>query len=176
MSFWLLSSDSVNCPAWVNIEASLCHPYSLSALLGASLQLSVSIPKHNVAVWHSLRMLKQLKLSFGLQSISLFSPLSYNPLFPPSSYSSVFKIWHAKAMQKLEHLYIDGVFTSFTQLQEKFDLPWSSLFSILQVRDFIRKRFPDFPSLPPKTHLDHINNTLLHCQTGGWPKFTNTLL
>ena len=166
MSFWLLSSDSANCPAWVNIEASLCHPYSLSALLGALLPLPVSIPKRIVVVWHSLRILRQFKLSFGLQSISLFSPLSYNPLFPPSSHSSAFKTWHDKGIQKLEHLYIDGVFASFTQLKEKFALPRSPFFQYLQVRDFIRKKFPDFPSLPPKTHLDHIINMLLHSQKG----------
>lgn len=51
---------------------------------------------------------------------------------------------------------MDNVFVSFSELSEKFNLPRCHFFVYLQVRDFIKKKFPNFPSCPPQTHLDYI--------------------
>lgn len=61
-------------------------------------------------------------------------------------------------------MYINNVFASFSQLSEKFKIPRCHFFAYLQVRDFIRKRFPNFPSCPPETHLDHIMALCLKSQ------------
>lgn len=46
-------------------------------------------------------------------------------------------------------LYSDDVFSSFEQLCSKFSLHKRNFFRFLQVRDFLRKTLPQFPSLPP---------------------------
>lgn len=117
MSQWLLPCDAVT-PTWVKKESSLCHPSSILALLGGSIPLPVSIRKSKVVIWHSLKILKQFRATLGLQLISLFSPLTNNPIFLPSLHSSAFNTWHSKGVQQLEDLYIDNIFDSFSQLSQ----------------------------------------------------------
>lgn len=44
------------------------------------------------------------------------------------------------------------------------------------MRDFIRRKLPNVPSLPPKTHFDHIINMLLQCQRGRLAKVYEYLI
>ena len=53
-------------------------------------------------------------------------------------------------------LFSGGVFSSFTQLVEKFTIPNSHHFRFLQIRSFTRSITPLFPNMPPSTVMDEI--------------------
>lgn len=68
-------------------------------------------------------------------------------------------MWRKKGISIFKDLYIDNTFASFNQLSLTFHLPKSHLFRYFQIRDFTRKNFVDFPSLPNETLLDCILKT-----------------
>ena len=53
-------------------------------------------------------------------------------------------------------LYIDNTFASFEQLSQKFGLTGIHFFRYLQIRDFVRKSFVNFPLIPKLTCLDSL--------------------
>ena len=59
------------------------------------------------------------------------------------------------------YLYIDNTFASFEQLSQKFGLTGIHSFRYLQIRDFVRKSFVNFPLIPKLNCLD----TLLFVNT-----------
>ena len=77
-----------------------------------------------------------------------------NPLFTPSITDAAFSIWEINGIVSVKQLYIDRTFASFDQLARKLNLLKSHFFRYLQVRDFIRNRFPSFPVIPPSTWVD----------------------
>lgn len=83
-------------------------------------------------------------------------PLSRNPLFPPSMEPGSFRLWRQKGLATVKDLFVDGVFATFEQLVEKFELPRTDFFKYLQVRHFYRKIYTDFPNLPPDISVDKI--------------------
>ena len=74
----------------------------------------------------------------------------------PSMQDKAFELWFQNGMHTIRNLLVEGVFASFQQLAERFHLPNSHLFRYLQVRDFYRKRYQDFPHAPADTPIDTI--------------------
>ena len=110
----------------------------------------------NPIVSASLKIWNQLRKNFGLQGPSTLSPLLKNHAFKPSNIDPTFKIWHSKGIISIKDLYTDGIFSSYTELSSKFNLPASHLFRFFQIRDFVKKNFPHFPNRPPETLTDTI--------------------
>ncbi|KAI5109462.1 hypothetical protein C0J45_0859, partial [Silurus meridionalis] len=50
---------------------------------------------------------------------------------------------------------------TFSYLSEQFNLPKTSFFRYLQVRDFVRNTSPHFPHPPPKQEIDRVLETKL---------------
>ena len=67
-----------------------------------------------------------------------------------------FELWFQNGIHTVRNLFVEGVFASFHQLAERFHLPNSHLFRYLQVRDFYRKRYQNFPHTPADTPIDTI--------------------
>ena len=82
------------------------------------------------------------------------APLHANPLFPPSLHDNAFESWCNKGVAFVKDFYVDGVFASFKQLIDQSVIPRSHRFRHFQVRNFVRKRYPDFPSIPPSSSID----------------------
>ena len=106
-------------PVWVTMESSAISPLSLSALLSAALPLSSAIPNSGPVIKHSLRIWTQFRKNFGLQNLSLFSPIAGNHLFAPSTEDGAFKIWLKKGLKYICDLFINDLFASFSQLTKK---------------------------------------------------------
>ena len=121
--------------------------------------MSSSNLNYSPIVGHSLRIWKQFKRSYGIQTISILSPCNSNPAFPPSMKDNAFGIWHKKGIAVFKDLYIGKTFASFSQLSLNFQLPKSHLFRYFH---FVRKNFKGFPSLPTETLLDSIFQTNPH--------------
>ncbi|KAF3853972.1 hypothetical protein F7725_014660 [Dissostichus mawsoni] len=86
------------------------------------------------------------------------SPVHSNPLFTPSITDAAFSIWE-----------INGI----VSLARKFNLPKSHFFRYLQVRDFIRNRFPSFPTIPPSTWVDTILSINPNLKVSSSPSHTH---
>ena len=155
ISLWLKELDDT-APAWLQIELATSRPHSLHALLCASLPTIVNNVNGNVIVNQSLRILKQLKKCLGIQNISIYSPITNNHLFQPSLLDNGFKIWRDKGIHSIRDLYFENTFASFEQLSAKYELTNAHFFRYLQIRDFVRKKFPNFPNLPPLSCLDSL--------------------
>lgn len=143
-------------PAWTAVEIDCARPISLVALLCAPLASIVNRSFTNPVINASLRIWRQFRLHFGLQSPSANMPVTANPLFPPSTMDSAFLFWHKVGIKKICDLYDDGIFCSFTQVCIKFPLLKSHFFRFLQIRNYVRNAFTDFPNMPSKTPLDDI--------------------
>lgn len=138
---------------WTSHKSSL---YSLSALLSASLPSVVNNVSGNIIITQSLCILKQFKKCLGAQNISLYSPIVNNHLFRPSLLDRGFQTWHDKGIHSISDLYIDNSFASFEQLSTKYKLPNSHFFRYLQIRDFVKKKFSNFPNTPPLSCFDNL--------------------
>lgn len=147
--------DSIDpIPAWLCIESASCAPASLSALLcSPSLSLPPKFTK-NIIVKHSLKIWHQFTRHYKLNTPSLSTPLHANPLFPPSLLDKAYALWHSQGISTISSLYVDGIFASFNELVDIYDLPRTNFFRYLQVRDFVRKHFSGFPVIPPISPID----------------------
>ncbi len=122
-------------PAWCLMESSSCTPASLSALITSS-PVSVKLKiGNNILVKSTLRIWSQFYKHVGARTPPLCILLCKNPVFLPSMQDNAFELWFQSGIRTVRNLFVDGVFTSFQQLAEKFHLPNSHLFRYLQVRD-----------------------------------------
>lgn len=103
----------------------------------------------NVIVTQSLRILKQFKKCLGVQNISFHSPITNNHLFRPSLLDRGFQTWQDKGIHSIGDLYIENTLPGFEQVSAKYKLSNAHFFRYLQVRDFVRKKFANFPNTPP---------------------------
>ena len=142
--------------SWLQIEEASCSPSSLMSLVCLPLTPSPIAHSNSVVVKNCLRIWNQFRRHFGLRLIPVRSPVHCNPLFKPSVIDKAFLIWKDLGIVSIKHLYINGIFASFSQLTQAFNLQPTHFFRYLQVRDFVRNHFPGFPALPPSTLTDTI--------------------
>lgn len=152
MLFWMDDTHS-SLPIWSQLELSASH-VSLRSVLCSPLPLPLTHLRSNPIVSASLKIWNSLRKTLGLQGPSLFSPLFKNHAFRPSITDPTFKIWHNKGIICVMDLYSNDIFSSFAELSTKHNLPSSHLFRFFQIRDFIKKNFPYFPSRPRETLTD----------------------
>ncbi len=76
-------------------------------------------------------------------------PIFNNYFFPPSRSDRAFHVWSSNGLLKINDLYEEGVFVSFSFLAKKYNLTNQHLFQFFQIRHFIQKQFPQFPNRPP---------------------------
>ena len=148
--FWM-HEDQESLPVWVHLE-SKASPYSLRSVLCAQLPLPVSGMANCPIVAISLKIWCQFRKAFGLLT------MHRNCAFEPSRSDSAFWNWHNKGIKSVNDLYTDQVFSSFTQLLTKYNLPPHNLFCVFQVCDYVKKLFPHFPNRPPETLVDALLN------------------
>lgn len=66
----------------------------------------------------------------------------------------VFSLWKRKGIGCIGSLYMNE---QFKELQSKYELPNSHFFRYLQIRDYVRKYFPDFKQFKKHNKLEEIN-------------------
>lgn len=131
------------------MENSFILPYSLAA---TQLIPVKQVKVNNPVITHTLRIQAQ----FRKPSISPQTPLLNNHFFTPSKLDLAFRAWHSNGIHRIQDLSIDGCFTSFKQLLEKFKLRSSDFFLLSQIRHYVQHNFQTFPSLPPLISLDEL--------------------
>lgn len=155
ISLWLKDwNDRI--PAWLQVEKVTSIPHSLPALLCAPLPPLVNNIKGNMIVTQSLCIVNQFKRCLGSQSISIHSPIIRNHLFQPSLLDNGLKTWCDKGIRSIEDLYVNNTFASFEQLSRQFGLTNNHFLRYMQIRGFTRKKFANFPTLPPPSCLDSL--------------------
>ena len=138
-------------PVWVEMEQHSACPVSLPSLVCAPLPLSKQRLTNNPIVSGSLRIWSQFRTDFKhMPSL----PISTNALFPPSLMDTAFKLRFRNGLKRVKDLFKDGVFMSFEQLVNEYNIPSSHYFRYLQVRVFVWKHFPSFPLLSPNDWMD----------------------
>lgn len=147
---------------WCMLEGATCLS-SLPALVFAPLSLRPSIFTRNPIVLSTLKIWKQFRQHFWLESLSFLSPICNNHLFLPPAIDHTFKRWKDKGMACFSDLFIDNSFATFTNLMSKFNLCTTGLFRYFQLRNFVKINFPSFPRLPEKSLVEN----LLSASTGG---------
>ncbi|XP_028270679.1 uncharacterized protein LOC114441791 [Parambassis ranga] len=153
--YWMRANSDTS-PAWCRMEALSCAPTTLCALVTCSPILTNFKFGKNTLVASTLRIWKQLCKHLGVKTPSLCMPISYNPLFPPSLQDGAFMLWCERGICTVRDLFVEGIFATFEQLSDKFELPQSHFFRYLQVRHFYRKTFKDFPHIPADIPTDRI--------------------
>lgn len=139
---------------WLAKEVTSCIPTTLTALLYSPINRSFSPYTKNYIVKTSLRIWRQFRRYYGLQTFSMSAPIASNFAFSPSMMDNTFSQWATYGLSMFKDLYIDDVFASFQQLVDKFSLPRNNFFRYLQARSFIRNMYPQFPRLPTPTSID----------------------
>lgn len=154
--YWFWDPSQNNAPGWLHIESSSCSPVSLSALLCSSIPLHSPQACQNPVLLHSLKIWSQFRKHYGLVSLSIHAPIMANRLFPASLLDHTFSQWFQSGVLNIKTLFKDGIFMSFDQVRETFDLPSNNFFRYLQVRHFVQSHFTEFPSIPQTSPLDAI--------------------
>ncbi|KAI5086736.1 hypothetical protein C0J45_23912, partial [Silurus meridionalis] len=155
--FWLHRPDT----SWCLIEAQTCHLSSLPALVYFSLPMKTSQFTTNPTVLSTLRIFNQFRNHYKFQTASILGPIYKNHLFPPSMLDSSFRCWETSGLRCIKDLYAEGLFSSFENLRRLYDLPHNHFFRYLQIRSFIKNKFPPFPDLAPSSPLDNLTSSYL---------------
>lgn len=148
MTYWQDSHQINHLSDWVQIESSACLPFSLSTLLFSPLPLGLDSHVLHPMVWNSVRIWVQIRKFFGWQRGSICAPVARNHQFTQPLNDRAFLLWQEKGILTFKDLFANGSFLSFMQLESQFNLPKTHFFRYLQARDFTRKNFISFPSLP----------------------------
>lgn len=91
----------------------------------------------NPDILNSLRIWKLSHKLLGYKNpLSPFSPIWKNPSISCCK-DDTFKPWYDKGMREFSHLFENGTFLSFTQLQQKYGVPSSHLFRFFQIRHVV---------------------------------------
>ena len=109
--------------------------------------------KNMISVWQQVK--KYFKV---VDSLSLFSPIWGNDLFPPGGGEGGFRIWAEQGLQKIGDLYSpdDKHLLSFDEIVVKHTLARSQFFRYLQLRDFIRTQQNQSLSIPSLSTLEEM--------------------
>ncbi len=156
LTYWQGSHYINNVPDWVQIESSTCLPSSLSALLFSPMAMGLDSQSLHPMVWNSIQIWAQIHKYLGWQRDSICAPVARNHRFSQPLNDQAFLIWQEKDILTFKDLFVDGCFLSFAQLESQFKIPKAHFFRYLQVRDFTRKNFPSFPSLPEQNPVDQL--------------------
>lgn len=152
LSFWFQDQLS----DWASVESHYCYPSSLAALLYSALPIPRTHFLRDPVILHSVKIWTQIRRHFGWQAGSALAPLAANHSFIPSLSDSGFHVWYKKGILSIKDLFTDKVFATFQQLQEKFALPQSHFFKYLQIRSFVKDKFPSFPNEPISSPMDSL--------------------
>lgn len=169
--YWLNSSGF----SWCELELSSCKGSSIPALLYSSLPTKPSLYTENQVVLNTLKIWFQFRRHFKFVTASSSGPLNNNHLFPPSFQDLTFSVWCDKGIKQFKYLYVDGVFDSFANLSSRYGLPISHLFRYFQIRNFVAKCFPNFPSLPSEQQWETMLSFIPH-HRGTISKLYDTIL
>lgn len=118
---------------WVEMEQYSAHPVSLPSLVCAPLPLSKLHLTNNLIVSGSLRIWSQFRTHFKHRQAMSSLPVSANALFQPSLMDTAFKSWFRSGPKQVLDLFKDGVFMSFEQLVNEYNIPSSHYFRYQQV-------------------------------------------
>lgn len=86
----------------------------------------------------SLRIWPQLRTHFKHRQAMPSHPISANALFPPSLMDTAFKLWFQNGLKQVKDLFKDGVFMSFEQLVNEYNIPVRTISGISRCL-FVRK-------------------------------------
>ena len=100
-----------------------------------------TVHSSSVVVKNCLQIWNQFRWHFGLQVIPVLAPVHSNPLFTPSVIDKVFKIWKDLGIVSIKQLYISGIFASFDQLTQAFNLQPTISFFIFASQRFCSQWF-----------------------------------
>lgn len=128
----------------LEMEREDCLPYSLRAVILSSVPVKRAYYKHNPIIHDTIRIWKQLKKHFNLNTLPFLLPIAANPTFTPSTLDGSFNVWKEVGLCDIGCLYIEGTFASFQQLQQKYNLPQHQFFRYLQVRNYVKTHLPNF--------------------------------
>lgn len=154
LAFWNHFYLQPTRPEWTTLELESCGGLTLPALLSAPLGRPVPVLISNPVVRHTLRIWAQFRRAYNFNDLSLLSPTASNHLFVPSLRDLTFQNWHEKGIKWFKDLFIDGSFTSFDQLSQKYDLPRSHFYRFLQARHYVSSILPTFPAEPNPNPID----------------------
>ena len=112
------------------------------------------------AAWEESHSLLDLSISFLRKT-----PLWGNPNLSHHVADTTLRRWRDEKIQTVADLYINNVFASYQQLDERFKLPEHSLFKLFQVREWVKQQSKEiFPNIPKESPLYH---TYVACTTRG---------
>lgn len=84
--------------------------------------------------------MKELKL----RALSFATPIAAIPSFTSSVIDETFDRRKEMGLQNVGHLYIQGNFASFQQLNEKYKLEARDFIRYLQIRNYVRSHIQSF--------------------------------
>jgi len=150
-ALWL--EQSANAPDWLQMERDNCHPYDLGAVLLSPVILDQTAV-NGFVIKSQLRIWRQIREYLNIKSLSLLIPIANNPSFPPSRLDSTFNQWKELGICTVKDLYFDGALASFTQIQQKYNLPKNNFFRFLQIRNYLRTHNVPLDEVPPSISDD----------------------
>ena len=117
-------------PSWLNKQAKSVVQSQLPALLFSTMEK----PSQSFVTKNSIRLLNQVRRVLSLPGTSVHTSICFNHFFIPPRSDKTFQVWRKKSLTSIEHLYVNGHFSSCDELRVK-KLPHSHHFCYLQIRD-----------------------------------------
>uniref|UniRef100_A0A3B3E0S0 Reverse transcriptase domain-containing protein n=1 Tax=Oryzias melastigma TaxID=30732 RepID=A0A3B3E0S0_ORYME len=151
LMFWrqgALDSLTPAAPLWLRMEANSVNDSSLPAMLFSKFEKPEALKDLHFVLKQSVKILNQVRTFLALPETSIYTPICYNHSFSPPWLDKSYHDWRRKGLISIKDLYTNGDFSSFSQLQEQYNLPNSHFFRYLQVRHYIQSKIHNFGKLP----------------------------
>ena len=142
MNFWWVNMDDE--PMWLKMEKEDCLPFNIESIIFAPKEVQKKTYRDNPIIHNNRRIWKQIVKTLYLDNLSFRLPIRNNPLFKPSILDAGFRLWEDSGIKRIGHLYRNGKFLLFEELQDIFGLPSQHHFRYLQIRDFIKCNTQDY--------------------------------
>lgn len=156
--------DREPCPSWLNIEKTeIKEETPIDLVYKWDIKL-VKKETDNPLIIHLVQTWGKLQQLFGHEHfLTCKTPLWRNGLLPHFLNSKHFSEWSKKGILRLQHCYKDGVFMSFEQMKQEYDLSNKDFLGYLQLRDFIRTNSKykwNLPTMTPMERFFHSDQPL----------------
>lgn len=132
--------DEASNTGWIKIEKVIAAPFNIIQLLS---QKSSNLLQQNPILQHSQWAWTQIHKRLGISPYKqMYSSVWNNPLVCIGKSSFLWRKWLEQGVQKIEHLYREDNFMTFTMLKEMFNLTDKGDFwKYLQIRSIVGSVF-----------------------------------
>lgn len=145
---------------WYKMEDTACAPLPIRFFPFVKNYTKIKQVSEHFTISNTLRVWRDIKIYLRISvSLSLSSPLSFNPDLPLTLQKIGLSAWLKLGISQISCLFSEGTLKSFQQIVEQYKVPKSNFYKYLQLRHFLK---PKIDKEELRTETTEIEDLLLN--------------